>query len=82
MNINLAAALYAIPNGILYHFGQRIGPVYNQTTTTKIIENVVQGVALSALLLIALPSPIGAIGAGITVVVKAKNIVMFLSQSN
>jgi hypothetical protein len=65
------AALYAVPDGIAGWFGARVSS-YNKTPRTKIIENAVQGAAVTA---VAIPLfPFSLIVAIPVVLVKAKNI--------
>ena len=79
MNDNILAALYALPNGVTGWFGKRVS-TFMQTANTKIIENIVQGVALIALALMLFVQPFGLIVALAIAAVKIKNIVIFITN--
>ena len=79
MNDNILAALYALPNGVAGWFGKRVS-TFMQTANTKIIENIVQGVALIALALMLFVQPFGLIVALAIAAVKIKNIVIFITN--
>lgn len=71
----LKAALYAIPDGIANWAGGRVSD-YAKTSGTKIVENAVQGAALSGVLA-ASGHPLGYVAAALVAAVKIKNIVVF-----